>query len=133
MLRSRGLAAAALAGLILALVVAAPGAAKTKPKYQFSFNTKLQADWQWPVNQFNHNQRDTDRVLVSSGKGCGTKPSHAIWHTRQQNGDTGQLPPYTFLIDLVHGTTKNPAPITNAQYPGTPQASVQFFLKFPSK
>jgi hypothetical protein len=130
-LRGRGLAAAVLVGLMAVAIFAAPGEAKKKQKYRFSFNTVMHADWQWPVNPFNHNQRDTDQFEVRSGKGCGTAPSHAIWTLREKSGD--QLPPFSFKVDLVHGTTKNPAPVVDSNYGGTPSAEVKFFLKFGKK
>jgi hypothetical protein len=130
-LRSRGLVAAGLAGLIAALVVAAPVDAEKKQKYRFTFTQVMHADWQWPVNQFNHNQRDTGSFEVQSGKGCGTAPSKAVWTIEEKSGD--QLPPNSLIVDLVHGTTKNPAPVVDENYGGTPSAEVKFFLKFGKK
>jgi hypothetical protein len=126
-LRRRVLAAAVLAGLMAAVIVAVPGEAKTKPKYKFTLAGPLHVDWQWPVNPNNRNQRDTGSFDVQSGKGCGTSPSKAIWNLKEKSGD---LPAFSFKVDLVHGTTKNPAKVVDEQYGGVPAADVQILVRF---
>ncbi len=66
-----------------------------------------------------------------SGKGCGTRPSHAVWNLREQSGT--QLPAFSFKVDLVHGATTNPAPVVDQNYGGAPPAEIKFFLKFGKK
>jgi hypothetical protein len=126
-LRRRVLAAAVLAGLIAAVIVAVPGEAKTKKKYKFTLAGPLHVDWQWPVNPNNRNQRDTGSFDVQAGKGCGTSPSKAIWKLTEKSGD---LPSFSFKLDFVHGTTKNPAKVVDSNYGGVPAADVQVLVRF---
>jgi hypothetical protein len=115
----------------LALLVggaASTAQAKGKQKYRFSFKQTMSATWEWPPNPFNHDKRDTGGYTLLSGKGCGTKPSHAIW-TITHNVAEG-LPVSKLKIDFVHGQ-QNPAKVVDSNYGGTPAADVQMFLKFP--
>jgi hypothetical protein len=114
-----------------ALMTAGAAAAQAKQKYRFSFKQTMSATWEWPPNQFNHGLRDTGGYTLLSGKGCGTKPSKAIWTITHNVAES--LPASTLKIDLVHtGAQKNPAKVVDSNYGGTPAADVQMFLKFPT-
>ena len=133
-MRARRLLAALLSLAVVMAVAATPASAKTRPKYKYSFSgtpaaPAMKATWEWPVNKFNKNRRDSDSFAVIKGSGCGTKPSKARWKVSLQSGT---LPAQTLIIDFVpNPDQKNPAPVTHAMYPGEPMADVQFTLRFP--
>jgi hypothetical protein len=125
-----------LAGVVALAVIAVsatPAGAVQKYKFSFVGTTSLPAlaaTWQWPPNQFNRGRRDDDSFAVLSGRGCGTRPNKAVWRLRLQ---TGELPAYTLKIDFVHNSDqKNPAPVVNSRYSGTPAANIKFTVRFPA-
>ena len=122
--------AALLAFALVAFAVAIPVEASAKAKlYRFTIKSKMHMDWQWPPNQFNKGQRDSEAHDVLGGSGCGTKPTKARWKIREQ---TEGLPAQTLIVDFVFGGAKNPAKISDNNYAGTPSADVQIYLKFGS-
>ena len=127
--------------LVIAAAAAAPAQAAVHRKYRFTFSganalraattpPALKATWEWPVNKFNRNRRDTGDFAVLSGSGCGTRPDNARWKIREKSGT---LPAQSLIIDFVHNPDqKNPAPVVDSQYAGEPPADIKFTLRFPS-
>jgi hypothetical protein len=115
--------------LLVVVGALAPGTASAaRQKYRYSFTKTLHVDWQWPVNPNNRGRRDSQAYEVTSGKGCGTSPSRAVWKVVYRTPDSG-LPAATLKIDLIH-VPKNPAKVLDANYGGEPAADVQIYLKF---
>ena len=118
-----------VAGLAVALAIlaaaVAPEVAGAARKYRFSFTAKLHMDWQWPPNPNNGGQRAAQAFEVLGGRGCGTRPSRAVWRIRDQTPGSG-LGSSTLKI-RVPG---NPAQVADARYFAGSAAEVQAFLRF---
>jgi hypothetical protein len=65
---------------------------------------------------------------VLKGSGCGTTPAHAYWTITERPEGT---PGFPFIVDLIHGLSKNPALLVDSMYSGTPMADVKIFMTFP--
>jgi hypothetical protein len=123
----RSVAATGLVALLLA-AGAVTGLAKSTQNYRFKFSQKMRVSWEWPVNPFNMNRRDTGAFDVLKGSGCGTTPAHARWSIVEQTEGT---PAYSLIVDLIFGTRRNPALLVDSFYGGTPAANVKIFMSFP--
>jgi hypothetical protein len=127
-MRIKALLAVTLAFSTLVLALAGSGGASPKTQlYKFHLAGKLHAEWLWPVNPYNHGNRDDAAFDIRSGSGCGASPNKAIWNVLEQ---TAGVPANTLQIDLIH-VPKNPALVVDSNYAGSPTASVKISLRFP--